>query len=564
MLVQNLNFKKIKMKKLVYLLIVLGVTVTGCNPIEDINNDIDAQPNPVQGEVDYIFTTEDYAIYDTELDGEEYFETQDVADLIIPGFLAEKYPFWGEGSLVNVGFNLFDETLLETMETSETLSNLNEIDSYLSSNYEEADNGTFVELAYSSNVLSYTLSNGDVEDIANALISKYPDPAESAANFGNFDRRPSNNAYWSDSMILEGLNILLGNEYSVGQVVVATFPIYDGGTNFSESFTIQNNGFGFSKLDVEATGTTAIEYTLTGTDYDTIALDLAVAYPLPAENLGQFGSFDVRVGSSDNAWTSEMILEGLNIVLPVATEGDVYAVTYAIYNGSVTTETMTLLYSSGSYIANETTIEVTAVVAKKDGDWEFPYVFTDADYDILGQSYGNFDSGSIYKLDIFLEDLYPYAQAGDVAIVQYDYYSGSTSTEYGQSIFDGDNWNLTPDVIETAFQYGFENGEWVPDNTINYTLLGVDITLISNALIDVYPGPADNVGFFGSFDRRTSSANYWNDDMLLEAFNILLNARNPSAQEGQKYAVTFVVYDGTTNSQTKSLIKIGGQWVYNE
>ena len=31
------------------------------------------------------------------------------------------------------------------------------------------------------------------------------------------------------------------------------------------------------------------------TDYDTIATALAASYPGPAENLGSFGSFDVRV-----------------------------------------------------------------------------------------------------------------------------------------------------------------------------------------------------------------------------------------------------------------------------
>ena len=42
----------------------------------------------------------------------------------------------------------------------------------------------------------------------------------------------------------------------------------------------------------------------------------------------------------------------------------------------VGTETMTLLYTAGAYIANATIVEVTAVVAKNGGDWEFPYVFT--------------------------------------------------------------------------------------------------------------------------------------------------------------------------------------------
>ena len=546
--------------------LILAVTLVGCNPLDDINADIDARDTPgidfIQADETYTFTAEDYELYEDELGGEEFFESQDQADLLIPDFLAETYPVWGEGSLVNVTYNLFDETVLETMSTSETFSNLNDIDGFLSSNMEGASDGTFVELTYNAEVLGYTLSDDDFEAIEGLLGSKYPEATSSAARFGNFERRDSRDSYWSDDMIVEALTALLAANYNTGQVLAVSFPIFDGSPG-SESFTLQHNGYNFLKLDVDAAGTNATEYTLTGDDYDTIAADLATAYPGPAGNLGQFGSFDVR-STSGNYWSPDMILEGLNIVLPAATEGDVYAVTYLVFNGSVGTETITLLYTAGAYVENATVVEVSAVVAKNDGDWEFPYVFTRVDYDSFGFRFPNFSSSNVYILDIFLEGLFPFAQAGDVTMVQYDFFAGGTSTKYGHSVFDGDKWKLTPDVIETSFQYGFEDGVWVPDNTINYLLLGADVDLISNALIEVYPGPADNVGFFGSFDRRTGSGNYWSDEMLLEAFNILLDTRNPNAEEGQKYALTFVVYTGATGNETKRVIKTDGVWVYNE
>ena len=146
-------------------------------------------------------------------------------------------------------------------------------------------------------------------------------------------------------------------------------------------------------------------------------------------------------------------------------------------------------------------------------------------------------------------------------MVQYDYFSGGASTKYGHSIFDGDKWHLTPDVIDTTFQYGFEDGAWIPDNTITYAPLAADITFISNAFIEIYPGPADNVGFFGSFDRREGSANYWNDAMLLEMANVLLDAIDPGALEGQKYALNLVVYTGSTGIEVLNVIKKDGVWV---
>lgn len=72
----------------------------------------------------------------------------------------------------------------------------------------------------------------------------------------------------------------------------------------------------------------------------------------------------------------------------------------------------------------------------------------------------------------------------------------------------------------------------------------------------------DNVGFFGSFDRRSGSANFWNNDMLLEAFNVLLDSIDPSAQEDQKYVLTYVIYNGSTTDESMSVIKTGGVWVY--
>ncbi|MFV9549731.1 hypothetical protein [Algibacter sp. PT7-4] len=556
------------MKKIVYCLAIIGAIFTGCNPMDDINDKMDSKPivgkDFIQGVQMYTFTSDDYEAYEGQLDSVEYFANQDLADVVIPDFLADKYPVFGEGSLVNVTYNLFDETAPVVMTASETLSSLSNINGYLDSEFETATNGTFVELTHNAALLSYTLSDDDIVEIANRLSSKYPEPASSASRFENFERRSSSNSYWSDDMIVEGLNVLLAEDYNAGQVVALTFAIYDGGTNFSETFVVQHNGYGFLKLDVEASASSATEYTLTSADYDDIAAALAADYPGPAENVGRFGSFDVR-SSSDNYWNNDMLIEAFNIVLPAATEGDLYAVTYAIYDGSTGTATQTLKYESGEYVSGETVIEITSTVAKNNGDWEFPYTFTRADYDSFGFRFPNFSSSNIYILDIFLEDLFPFAQAGNVAMVQYKFYNGDeTVTKYGHSNFDGGKWKLTPDIIETSFQYGYEDGVWVPDNTIAYMFLSADVALVESSFIDIYPGPADNVGFFGSFDRRSDSSNYWTDEMLLEVFNVVIDKLNPNAEEGQKYAITIVTYTGSTVNETLYVIKEGGVWVYQE
>ena len=92
------------MKKIIYLLTIVGLLFTGCDPIEDINNEIDGRDNPVVGSADYTLTDEDYE--ELEL-GFGSFSSIDDAKTMLPPFLADKYTFWGEGSAVNVGFNLY-------------------------------------------------------------------------------------------------------------------------------------------------------------------------------------------------------------------------------------------------------------------------------------------------------------------------------------------------------------------------------------------------------------------------------------------------------------------------
>ena len=48
------------MKKIIYLLTIVGLLFTGCDPIEDINNEIDGRDNPIVGSADYTLTDEDY------------------------------------------------------------------------------------------------------------------------------------------------------------------------------------------------------------------------------------------------------------------------------------------------------------------------------------------------------------------------------------------------------------------------------------------------------------------------------------------------------------------------
>lgn len=242
------------------------------------------------------------------------------------------------------------------------------------------------------------------------------------------------------------------------------------------------------------------------------------------------------------------IFNYLDATYPSPSEGDFYSLRYRFYAGGEVTLTDGFLFENG--------------------EWKKFTGFTEDDYKSMGESYPNFSSHdeAALKIPLVLPDIYKFSEksAGDIVQAMYELYKGSgvTKSYVNNYIFDGSSWAPYTNVAHETIKFGHNGTVWMPDNTIKYTITNDDVALISNALIGTYPGPADNVGYFGSFDRRDSSSNYWSDDMLLEAFNVLLDNKNPTAAEGQKYVLTFIIYNGSTTNESKSVIKTGGVWVY--
>ncbi len=92
------------MKKIIYCLVIFGITLVGCNPMEEIYDGLDTSADPIVGSESYTLTSDDYA--DLELGYGSFSSIEDAKDML-PGFLADKYPFWGEGSSVVVGYDLY-------------------------------------------------------------------------------------------------------------------------------------------------------------------------------------------------------------------------------------------------------------------------------------------------------------------------------------------------------------------------------------------------------------------------------------------------------------------------
>ncbi|TDN95155.1 hypothetical protein DET49_10238 [Salegentibacter sp. 24] len=568
------------MKNTLYILLLfIGIAITGCEPMEEIHNDIDEGLENVEGSLDYTLVEEDY----TENLGLSFpnFSSEDEARELIPVLLSDLYPALGQNSSVNATFNIYDPIVVEeymvTAADYEAIglsenyfSGLGDVMDFLAYQFPQAEEGDYVELTYNTlaDEVAYMLTDTDFSLIEEELADEYPLPAASASEYGNFERRESNDAYWSNEMILEAVNVVLSENIDgiEGQKYNVSYEIYNGESG-TQSMTVQFNG----NMYVAVGGT---PYELTTDDYDFVGAELLEEYPGPAANAAQYHSFDVNE-DSDNYWSMDMLLEAFNLVLnenyPDAADGDKFEVSYDVYSGGVSTRVQALVLENGTYIVDEeaavSTIEATNVFAYTNGSWNTPLTLEEEDYTAMGQSYPNFDDEdeAIYKLSIFLENQFPYAQEGDFVAVAYNFYSGETTTEYANFVFEDGEFNYIPSVVERSLQFGNDGTEWVPDNTIRYSLSGSDYATIASALADEYPAPVESMGNYSNFDRREGNAAYWSDEMLLEAMRVLLNDIAPNAEVGQQYVMTFDIYNGTNTTESLSLIKNeAGVWVINE
>lgn len=244
------------------------------------------------------------------------------------------------------------------------------------------------------------------------------------------------------------------------------------------------------------------------------------------------------------------IYDYLEANYPSPSEGDFVSLRYRFYNGGEVTLTDGFAY--------------------EDGEWKRFQGFTEAQYEAMGEGYPNFSSHdeAEQKIPIALEDVYKFdpKSAGDIVSTMYELYAGggvtkSYTTNY---IFDGTSWSKYNNVENVTLQFGHDGTTWVPDNTIKYTLTLSDYDLIVTSLSDKYEAATSSMDSYGNFDRRPGNSAEWTDDMVVEALGIVLDNLDSSAEEGQKYVVTFDIYNGSNATEIMSLIKTGGVWVLNE
>jgi len=195
------------------------------------------------------------------------------------------------------------------------------------------------------------------------------------------------------------------------------------------------------------------------------------------------------------------------------------------------------------------------------------YYLSSADYDAMGTGsgqpgqYNNFSSS--IPADNYIPTLlglkYPFAQEEDEIIVIYKYYSSTCScTQTRGNLYTvvGGEWTPHQTTAAATLQFGKEDGVWVPDNTIRYTVTTADYEYMGNTLASdpEYSGIVATLITYHDYDSN------WSQAQINYSLGVLLDHLVPNAPEGQKYLMSYLVYSGGIAEFSVKLIKEGGVW----
>tara|TARA_R110001592_G_scaffold61547_5_gene187562 strand:+ start:2834 stop:3937 length:1104 start_codon:yes stop_codon:yes gene_type:complete len=239
------------------------------------------------------------------------------------------------------------------------------------------------------------------------------------------------------------------------------------------------------------------------------------------------------------------ITEFLDVKYPSAANRLLVSLTYKYYNGSVAT-------LENGFINNN-------------GTWEMSIGITKEEYTSMGESRPqfSFQDEALAKIPVFAKTKFQYdgKKAGDIEGLMYKLYVTDTQDIDGDGrtddsavysfvtfiIYDGVNWSLYDNIINSTIKFGHDGTSWVPDNTIKYTLTAADYELAGN-------------GRYGNFDVREGKAEE-PESVRLEKINTILKNNFPNDEEGQKYIVSYNIYNGANGVWSLAVIKVGTEYV---
>lgn len=530
---------------------ILGlVFTTACDPMDEIYDDLDAEgPAVISGDAVYTLTDDDY----DDLGVPNGFATLDEAKSLIPDFLSSLYPVWGKDSSVLVEYKMANGA-----------SNLEEVNAY-------------------ANAEVYNLKNADYPGAADNAVGFYP------------NQNPAD--YLDDILAAKIANPV------EGQIALATYKQYVGEVSLgiSNYFEADFKTAG-TTLNFEARSVAGDQVWVANTSYGAVMSGYASGTRYtnedwlisPQVDLTNQTNASFQINQALNFASNRLDLINILISSNYTTGGDPTAATWTTINLAtkpagnswtfVLSEDYPLTAFEGKKIhvafkyqslgtpdniastweIDKAVIKVPGVEGVTDSKGMYftfngtkwvpstgVYYMSVSDYDSMGTAsgqpgrYNNFDNNIQPNnyIPAFLTLNKPYAQEGDLLIVMYKYYAGTTTTKgNAYSVVNG-AWKAS----SPSLKFGHDGTSWVPDNTIKYVLTSADYALVGN-------------GYYNNFDVRAGKAEE-TVEVRLDKINTILLNNFPGAAEGQKFQVFYNVYSGAAEVWNMKVIKQGSEYV---
>lgn len=248
--------------------------------------------------------------------------------------------------------------------------------------------------------------------------------------------------------------------------------------------------------------------------------------------------------NNNKNFTTAKAIEFLVAKYPAPADKQLQSLTYVYYESGSTTSAGIPAADSFLYL---------------NGTWVKIYQVTSAQYTSVGKgSYFNFavtDEASLNGyFNAFLKSdavVSSTAKTGDIKYVSYVFYNSSNkvnSRRVNTLLFDGTNW-LYKALPSTPLTFIKQDGTWIPDPTIYYTMTATDYTNLNLAGVTYTFGTAanrGNVAQYKSFNISATNGTQWTNAEIVEALKYTLNAKYPNAAANPQlpYVITYYAYSG--------------------
>ncbi len=542
------------MNRLYKILLILVVALASCNPMDNINKQMDQQVTPPKATFNYTLTSADYAsISGMALKDASNHSDTTAANKIkssqylmgsydhtyIPDLLLSLYPGLGNESNAHVTYNYYNGPLAATVE------------------YEAVD--------------QYSLGDADYQSMGGAVgIYKYFSPSNPATSFiPDF----MSAKYPSDtSGMMRLVKYKFANSDPAGGEV----------TVFDQEFAKDNSLGNFTATSVtgdQSWYATSYGAKMSGYVKNTGSFANEDWLVSPAIDLSGFSNPSFQVSQVINHWNSTLYADHIQVLVSTDYSGDVTTATWTpltintMPSGTGWTEVQSEKVDLSAYAGKKIYVAFKYVSTTTDAaTWEIDwmkvygtlsgsggaapdvlsggayyqlsgttwkalsdiYYLNSADYASMGSSIGKYDNFSSSNnpdnyIPQFLAQKYPYVQEGDQMDVAYKYYSSGLHTYVDQYTFTNSMWvKYNPVTIETG-PFVNTGTKWVFDPTVRFTMTSADYQLIVDAVL-ANPQTSDLV------DPKYKDAEYYyGADAYNNSFNLHIAPRTTGAYAQSDY-----------------------------